>query len=196
MSHRRTITRDDILPMETFGRIRADKRKELGETKRKRRVAVGPDATFLFENYDTMWMQIHEMLFIEKGGDEQIDDELAAYNPLIPRGDELVATVMFEIDDPNRRAAVLGRLGGVEETMSLEFAGEVIAGRAEEDVDRTNAAGKASSVQFVHFTMTAEQAAQFKQPDTRVIVAINHKGYGHLAVLTEETRAELAGDLD
>jgi hypothetical protein len=196
MSQPRAITRDDIISMEDFARLRADKRKALVPVKQKRRLPVGPDAMVYFESYETMWMQIHEMLFIEKGGEEQIEDELHAYNPLIPQGNELVATVMFEIDDPARRAAVLGRLGGVEETMSIEFDGEVIAGKAEEDVDRTTATGKASSVQFIHFPMTPAQAEKFKQPGTRVVVAINHKSYGHMAVMSEETRAELARDLD
>ena len=86
----------------------------MSEIKKNRRLEVGPFATFYFESYDTMLHQVHEMLFIEKGGAEQLPDELAAYNPLIPQGSELVATVMFEIDDPVRRARVLGMLGGVE----------------------------------------------------------------------------------
>ncbi len=79
------------------------------EAKRHRRLEVGPDCTFYFENFETMWNQVHEMLFIEKGGEAQIADELSAYNPLVPKGRELVATVMFEIDDPVRRAAFLIR---------------------------------------------------------------------------------------
>ena len=75
--------------------------------KQNRRVEVGPFATFYFENYDTMWHQVHEMLHIERGGEAQIADELEAYNPLIPQGDELIATVMFEIEDAGaaRRAS-------------------------------------------------------------------------------------------
>ena len=123
-----------------------------------------------------------------------IADELAAYNPLIPKGDELVATVMFEIEDEARRKAVLARLGGVEETMSIQFDGEKIVGAPEEDVDRTTAAGKASSVQFVHFHFTPEQVAKFRKPGTRVVVAIEHPAYGHMAVMPEAVQAALAGD--
>jgi hypothetical protein len=141
-----------------------------------------------------MWHQVHEMLFIERGGEPQIADELAAYNPLIPKGDELVATVMFEIEDAERRKAVLGRLGGVENTMSLQFDGEKIMGAPEEDVDRTTAAGKASSVQFVHFRFTSAQIAKFRKSGTRVVVAIEHPAYGHMAVMPEDVRAALARD--
>src|SRR5690606_13913005 len=139
--HKTEITRDDIMPLEAYLGIRREKRREVSGKKRNRRVAVGPYATFYFESYETMWFQVHEMLAIERGGEEQIADELEAYNPLVPKGRELVATVMFEIDDPVRRKAVLGKLGGVEETMTVTVDGEKIRARAEEDVDRTNAAG-------------------------------------------------------
>ena len=194
MTPRTEITRDDILPMQDYEKERADRRKAMTALKKNRRIDVGPFATFYFENFDTMWHQIHEMLFIERGGEAQIADELAAYNPLIPKGDELVATVMFEIEDEARRKAVLARLGGVEETMSIQFDGEKIVGAPEEDVDRTTAAGKASSVQFVHFHFTPEQVAKFRKPGTRVVVAIEHPAYGHMAVMPEAVQAALAGD--
>ena len=194
MTPRTEITRDDILPMQDYGKERADRRKAMTALKKNRRIDVGPFATFYFESFDTMWHQIHEMLFIERGGEAQIADELAAYNPLIPKGDELVATVMFEIEDEARRKAVLARLGGVEETMSIQFDGEKIVGAPEEDVDRTTAAGKASSVQFVHFHFTPEQIAKFRKPGTRVVVAIEHPAYGHMAVMPEAVQAALAGD--
>ena len=143
------VTASDILDMESFGKIRKQKRTEISNIKRDRRVAVGPDATFMFENYDTMWWQIHEMLFIEKGGQDQIEDELSAYNPLIPQGSELIATLMFEIDEPERRKSLLMKLGGVEEVCCLTINGETIIGDSETDVDRTTTAGKASSVQFL-----------------------------------------------
>lgn len=165
-------------------------------TKRNRRVPVGPDATFMFENYDTMWWQIHEMLFIEKGGQEQIKDELSAYNPLIPQGNELVATLMFEIDDPTRRKVLLMKLGGVEEVCCLTINGETVIGDSESDVDRTTAAGKASSVQFIHFNLSPGQINMFKKPNTKVSVGINHPAYGHTAIISEEVREVLAYDFD
>jgi hypothetical protein len=196
MPAKRTITRDDILPMAEYARVRAQRRRAILPKKQARRVPVGPHATFYFECYETMLQQVHEMLHIERGGEEQIADELAAYNPLVPNGRELVATVMFEIDDPDRRKAVLSKLGGVEVAMFLEFAGHRVGSVAEADVDRTSASGKASSVQFVHFPLTEEQAAAFKTPGTRVLLGIDHAGYGHISVVPETVRSELASDLD
>jgi len=189
------ITRDDIMDMADYGKIRAERRREILPAKKLRRVPVGPYATFYFESYDSMWLQVHEMLFIEKGGEEQIEDELSAYNPLIPKGKELVATVMFEIDDPVRRKAVLGKLGGVEETMTLDIGGDKVTGVPEADVDRTTAEGKASSVQFVHFPLSDAQVDAFKTPGTRVVVAIEHPDYQHMAGLSDDSREELAKDL-
>ena len=188
------IGREDVLPLAEYLKIRRQKRRELAAVKKDRRVQVGPYATFYFESYDTMWLQVHEMLAIERGGEEQIPDELEAYNPLIPKGRELVATVMFEIDDPVRRKAVLDRLGGVEETMTITVGGEKIPSRPEQDLDRTTAAGKASSVQFVHFDFTPEQIAKFRQSGAQVLVGIEHPDYGHLAVMPERVRATLAED--
>ena len=190
------ITRDDVLEMSAYRAIRATKRAEMVAIKRDRRVAVGPDATFYFESHDTMWWQIHEMLYIEKGGEEQIPDELAAYNPLIPQGRELIATLMFEIDDPDRRKIVLSSLGGVEEACVLSIAGKEIVGVAEADLDRTTADGKASSVQFVHFTLSDAQADAFKQPETQVMIGIKHPNYGHMAILSGPVRTALSADLD
>lgn len=196
MDGKHEITRDDILPIEKYGAMRDERRRALRGIKKNRRLAVGPDATFYFENYETMWHQIHEMLFIEKGGEDQIPDELAAYNPLVPKGRELVATVMFEIDDPDRRRRLLSTLGGVEETLSLSFDGETVKGAPEADLDRSTAEGKASSVQFVHFPFTSEQVEKFKTPGTRVVVGIDHPSYAHMAVMPEAVRAALSGDFD
>jgi hypothetical protein len=192
----RRITRADIMPMEEYGAERKDRRRKVTELKRDRRVAVGPDATFYFESYDTMWHQVHEMLFIEKGGEDQIADELRAYNPLIPQGRELVATLMFEIDDAVRRARFLAGLGGVEETVTLAFEGESVTGVPEADVDRTTADGKASSVQFLHFPFTDDQVEKFRIPGTKATLAIGHDKYGHAAVLPESVRQALAKDFD
>lgn len=195
-SNKREVTREDILPMEAYGAERRDWRRKIAEAKRDRRVEVGPVATFYFETYLTMWYQVHEMLFIEQGGEAQIADELAAYNPLVPKGDELVATVMFEIDDPERRERFLAGLGGVEETAFLKFAGETITGVPEADVDRTSAAGKASSVQFIHFPFTPDQAAAFKAEGAEVVLGFSHPAYTHMTRLREPVRAALAADLD
>lgn len=193
---KKAITRDDILPMESYAAERRELRRDLVEKKKFRRQEIGPVCTFYFENYQTMWAQVHEMLFIEKGGEEQIADELSAYNPLIPQGRELVATVMFEIDEPLRRRTFLSKLGGVEETAFFEVDGERIVGRPEDDVDRTTADGKASSVQFIHFHFTDEQVARFRAAGARVILGFDHPAYSHMTILPEEVRGALAQDFD
>jgi hypothetical protein len=189
------LTRDDILPAEQYARERPEHRRRIGELKRRRRVEVGPFCTFYFENFATMWHQVHEMLHIERGGEMQIADELAAYNPLIPQGAELVATVMFEIDDPRQRDKALARLGGVERRMFLSIAGERIAGDADPTRENTSPEGKASAVQFLRFPLAPPQRAAFRHAGTPVLVGIDHEHYGHMAVMPEATRASLAEDL-
>jgi len=127
MSMKHKIERADIVPMETYGPERPERRRAIINYKRGRRLEVGPVAAFYFENHTTMLSQIQEMLWIEKGGEAQITDELAAYNPLIPQGQELVATMMFEIADETRRQSILSRLGGVEEMVTLEIDGQKIS---------------------------------------------------------------------
>ncbi len=190
------ITRDDILSMEDFARIRDARRAEIIAVKARRRVPVGPDITFYFENYDTMWWQVHEMLRSEKGGEAQIDDELAAYNPLIPKGDELVATMMIEIDNPERRARALAGLGGIERAVAFRIDDQTIPAEPEHDVERTTSEGRTSSVHFLHFRFTAAQIEAFRSGKVPVILEISHPGYAHMAVLPDEVRAELAGDFD
>lgn len=194
MSAPRLITEADLLAPAAHAAVRGERRRAVAARKRLRRVEVGPFVTFYFECFETMWLQIQEMLHIEKGGPAQIPDELAAYNPLVPKGDELVATFMIEIDDPLRRARVLARLGGIEESPFLRLGAETIRAVAEEDQDRTSAEGKASSVQFVHFPFTPAQIAAFRQPGAEAVLGLDHPEYRHMAVIPEAVRAELAGD--
>ena len=193
---KRHIDPTDIVSNGEYATIRAAKRRELSEVKKHRRVDVGPFAMVAFESWDTMWFQIQEMFYIEKGGPEQVPDELDAYNPLIPQGRELVATVMFQIDNEIARKAALARLGGVEETAFMDIGGVRIKGVPETDVDRTSAEGKASSVQFVHFPFTQAQIATFRTPGTPVTVGFSHPNYGHMAVMPEPVRAALAEDFE
>lgn len=192
----RKITRGDILPMEQYAEERTDRRRQMAAVKKNRRVAVGPDAMFYFENFETMWYQVHEMLHVEKGGEDQIADELEAYNPLIPKGNELVATLMFEIDDPDRRHQLLSSLGRVEDTIALNIDGEIVKAVPEDDIERTKADGKTSSVHFVHFPMSVGQIEKFKKSEARVILSIEHVNYSHMAVLPDAVRASLSEDLD
>lgn len=190
------ITNADILPLPDYVKVRKERRSAVVALKKNRRLPVGPHATFYFENFDTMLSQIQEMLYIEKGGDEQLEDELSAYNPLIPQGRELVATVMFEIDDEVRRRRVLSTLGGIEHQMFIKIGGETVKGVAEDDLDRTTADGKASSVQFVHFPFTEAQIAAFRKPDAEVVLGFSHENYPHMTVMPDAVRDALAKDFD
>lgn len=190
----RKIDAADILPLAEYAKLRAERRKTISELKKNRRLEVGPVATFYFESYDTMLHQVHEMLFIEKGGAAQLPDELAAYNPLIPAGTELVATVMFEIDDPLRRARILAGLGGVERTAFIRVDGQIVKGVPEGDQDRTNAEGKASSVQFLRFPFTTIEIEAFRSDGGEIVVGFSHPNYAHMAVMPAAVRKALAGD--
>jgi hypothetical protein len=188
----RKITPADILSDHDYAQKRASLRSEAIALKKHRRVEVGPFATFYFENYQTMWLQVMEMLRIEKGGAEQALGELEVYNPLIPQGDELIATLMLEIEDANRRNAMLLALGGIEETIFMEIGSDRIAATPTDYDDRTTPDGKTSSVHWLRFKLTKDQIARFKTE--RVVIGIGHRNYGHMAVLDEETRAALAKD--
>src|ERR1700712_5868515 len=122
----RKITEADILSDQDYAAQRKALRSEAIALKKHRRVEVGPYATFYFENYQTMWLQVQEMLRIEKGGKEQLAGELEAYNPLVPQGDELIATLMLEIEDANRRHNTLLTLGDIEEAVFMEIGGDTI----------------------------------------------------------------------
>ena len=190
------IARADILPPERYAAERAAHRRRIGELKRNRRVEVGPFVTFYFESYETMWLQVQEMLHIERGGEGQIADELAAYNPMIPNGSELSATVMIEIEDAERRHAALSRLGGIEHKMFLTIGGEMVRGIADATRENTSPEGKASSVQFIKFPLSPTQKEELRTPSTQTVVGIDHQNYGHMAVMPEPVRQALARDLE
>jgi len=190
----RKITPQDLLPVEEYDFRRKALKSNLIPVKKRRRIEVGPFATFYFENYATMWLQVQEMLRIEKGGEEQIAGELEAYNPLIPQGDELIATMMLEIEDANRRNAVLLTLGGIEESVFMEVGGDCIRATPTDYDDRTTADGKTSSVHWLRFKLTAEQIARFRAGSERVVLGVSHPNYGHMAVLTADARTALAKD--
>jgi len=194
--HTRRLTREDILPLAEYAAVRRQQRSWIAEVKRQRRLEVDPFATFHFENYDTMRQQVQEMLYIEKGGDVQLENELSAYNPLIPQGSELIATMMFEIDDPVRRSSVLGRLGGIENRAFLDVADERIRGCPDPTRENTSAQEKASAVQFVKFPFAESQINRFKSRATQVVVGFDHPNYAHMAVMPERVHAALSEDFD
>ena len=190
---KREIVKEDIMPLDAYTKIRKDLRKKIVEFKKDRRIALGPYATFYFESYETMLAQVQEMLYIEKGGEEQLKDELEAYNPLIPGGKELTATLMFEIDNPISRASFLGKVGGIENKIFMKVGGEQIKAVPEDDVDRTSSEGNASSVQFIHFKFNEEQISKFKN-SSEIKIGIDHKEYSHTTKLTEHTIKSLLAD--
>ena len=191
---KKEIQKEDIMPLDVYIKNRKELRKNIVSFKKDRRIALGPYATFYFESYETMLAQVQEMLYIEKGGEEQLKDELTAYNPLIPNGKELTATLMFEIDNPVSRSAFLSKVGGIEEKVFIKIDGESIKASPEKDVDRTSAEGKASSVQFIHFKLSDEQIKKFKSKGAEVEIGINHKEYSHTTKLSLANLSSLSAD--
>ena len=191
---KRQIEKEDLLPSDVYAKSRKQIRKDLVEFKKDRRIALGPYATFYFESFETMVAQVQEMLHIEKGGDEQLKDELIAYNPLVPNGKELTATLMFEIDNPISRAAFLGKVGGIEEKIFMKINDEIVKAVPEEDVDRTSAEGKASSVQFIHFKLNDDQISKFKSDSATIELGIDHKDYTHTTRLAVNSVKSLCID--
>ena len=191
---KREILKEDIMPLDVYIKNRKELRKNIVNFKKDRRIALGPYATFYFESYETMLAQVQEMLYIEKGGDEQLKDELTAYNPLIPNGKELTATLMFEIDNPVSRAAFLSKVGGIEEKAYIKIGGQLIKAIPEEDVDRTSSEGKASSVQFIHFKFSDEQIQKFKSESVEIEIGMDHKEYSHTTKLSSANLSSLSAD--
>ena len=191
---KRFIEKEDLIVFEEYAKNRKKIRKDLVEFKKNRCVSIGPYATFYFESFETMLAQVQEMLHIEKGGEEQLKDELEAYNPLVPNGKELTATLMFEIDNPISRSAFLGKVGGIEEKIFIKINDEIVKAVPEEDVDRTSAEGKASSVQFIHFKLNDDQISKFKSDSATIELGIDHKEYTHTTRLAENSVKSLCAD--
>ena len=191
----RKITPADIISDAQYNARRTELRAASIAAKKNRRMEVGPYATLYFESYDTMWLQVQEMLRIEKGGAGQLAGELEAYNPLIPQGDELIATFMIEIEDADRRDRELRRLGHIEDSVFLDIGKDRIKGTPTDYEDRTTAEGKTSSVHWLRFTFTPAQAAAFRGGSEPVLIGMEHPNYGHMAVIPPATRAALALDL-
>jgi hypothetical protein len=190
----RKIESSDLLEYSAYAKERRSIRKEVVQMKKNRRVELGPHSTFYFENFFTMKAQIQEMLYIEKGGDEQLKDELEAYNPLVPQGSELVATYMFEIDNPITRKKVLLSLGNVENKLFISINGTKLYAAPEEDVDRTDNSGKTSSVHFIHFKFSDKQVEEFKNSSSKIEIGTDHDNYLHSTVLSKEVKEALAKD--
>ena len=186
------IKEEDVIDIDRYISERTEIKKNISVLKKNRRIPVGPHATFYFECYQTMIYQVQEMLFIERGGKEQLYDEIKAYNPLVPKGNELVATLMFEIDNEKIRKDFLNSVGGIEERIFIEINEEKIFAKPEDDTERTSDDGKASSVHFIHFHFSKSQIENFIKNDNNIIIGFDHKNYSHFSRLSEESKEELS----
>jgi hypothetical protein len=190
------IKEEDVIDIDRYISERTEIKKKISVLKKHRRVPVGPHATFYFECYQTMIYQVQEMLYIERGGKEQLYDEIKAYNPLVPKGNELVATLMFEIDNEKIRKDFLNSVGGIEERIFIEINEEKIFAKPEDDTERTSDDGKASSVHFIHFHFSKSQIENFIKNDNNIIIGFDHKNYSHFSRFSEESKEELSNDFD
>ncbi len=190
------LTRQDLYPLEKYAEVRSDFRARVLAHKKFRQVAVGPVATLYFEDRLTMQYQIQEMLRVEKIFEASgIQEELDAYNPLIPDGSNWKATFMIEVPDPDERRGVLARLVGVEDRLWVrvgEF--EPVYAIADEDMERETA-DKTSSVHFVRFELTPEMVAAAKK-GAAIGLGIDHPQYPHtVAAVAPPVRDALVADL-
>jgi hypothetical protein len=191
----RIIRASDLLPNARYKEMRRDFFRRGIEQTQKRRVALGPHAMLTFQSRDLVLIQVQEMLLAEPGG--KAEEELEAYNPLVPDGSSLVFTLMFEIDNPVVRDQTLLKLGRVEKAIELRLSPSlVIAGVPLEErveVERTSKEGKTSAVHFLRFPLSRAQAESSRGP---IAVACTHPYYGHSATLSPETWEEVKRDLD
>ena len=191
------LTREDLMSLEEYAAKRADFRAQVLEIKKDRKVALGEHATLYFENEQTIRYQIQEMLRIEKVFEaEGINDELEAYNPLIPAGSNWKATFMIEYGDPEERANVLATLGGVEDTVWVQVDGfDKVFAIANEDMERSTDE-KASAVHFMRFELTSDMAAAVKE-NKAISMGIDYAGFEQLvSPVAEASRASLMNDIE
>lgn len=190
------LSRDDLMNLEQYHSERPEFRQRVLAHKEPRKVQVGPHATLYFEDRLTMQYQIQEMLRVERIFEpEGIQDELDAYNPLIPDGSNLKATFMIEYPDAEERKIALAKLVGIEDHIRIEVADLGAAEvHADEDLER-DSEEKTSAVHFVRFEFTPEQIEAFKG-GAEVTIRIGHPAYQHSIDLSRETRASLAADFD
>lgn len=190
-----TLTRDSLLTLEAYAKIRKSSRPEAIAHRKLRSVALGDHITLQFEDEKTIRRQIQEMLHIEKIFDEEgIQGEIDAYAPLIPDGTNWKATMLIEYPDPNERKRELARLIGVEDRMFVEVEGHGrVYAIADEDLDRENDE-KTSSVHFVRFEFTPAMREAIRA-GASVKLGCDHTNYPAHVTIAPETLASLAGDL-
>jgi hypothetical protein len=191
----RTITRDSLLTLEAYSKIRKSSKPEAIAHRKRRSVALGEHMTLQFEDEHTIRRQIQEMLHIEKIFDEDgINGEIEAYASLVPDGSNWKATMLIEYPDPNERKRELARLIGVEDRMFVEVEGHARAyAIADEDLDRENDE-KTSAVHFVRFEFNDAQREAIRA-GAAVKIGCDHTHYPAHVAVAAETLASLAGDL-
>ena len=194
------LSNTDILPLNEYEKIRPLKKQEILELKKIRRLSVGPDITFYFENTQTIWWQIQEMLRIEKGGQEQLGDELCAYNPMIPikreKGYEISATMMIEIEDADRRKVILNQLYAIDQHVRFEFKNIVITASSIDSTEERNRESdqKTSSVHFLKWHIPADKVPDFLNED--VTLSISHPHYSYKSLLPIFLKQSLKDDFE
>lgn len=190
------ISRDSLWTLEHYARIRNQFRQEVIAHKKMRQVALGDHITLFFEDEKTIRYQIQEMLRIEKTFEESgIQDELDAYNPLIPDGRNFKCTMMIEYPDPAQRKLALAKLKGVEDRVWVQVEGrEKVYAIADEDLDRENEE-KTSSVHFMRFELDDDMIAALKY-GVALAIGVDHPHYSaKVDPVPAETRASLVKDL-
>ena len=190
------ITRESLMTLEAYHKARPEMRKQAIEERRKRSVRLGEHLNLLFENELLMRYQVQEMLRVEKiFDDEGIQDELGAYNPLVPDGSNFKATMMLEYPNESERRLALSKLLGVEHKMFVQVEGQPrVYAIANEDLERTTA-DKTSSVHFMRFELTSEMKKSLKT-GAQMMVGCDHKEYPmHVETLPDDTLASLVNDL-
>ena len=192
----RGITRASLMTLEAYAKARKDFRARVLEHKRPRTVPLGEHMTLLFEDETTIRYQVQEMLRIEKIFDEEgIEDELAAYNPLVPDGSNFKATMLIEYEDVDERHAALAKLKGIEQKIWLQVEGlPKVSAIADEDLERQNAE-KTSSVHFLRFELTPEMVAALKH-GAALGIGVDHPDYkAEIPAVGAATREALVADL-
>jgi hypothetical protein len=192
----REITRNDLMSLEQYAEKRSEFRQQVLAHKKHRQVALGPNATLYFEDRLTLLYQIQEMLRIEKVFEaEGINEELEAYNPLLPDGRNFKATFMIEYPDPAVRAAQLEKLVGIEDLVWMQIGEhDKIWSIADEDLERATET-KTSAVHFMRFELS-EEAAQDLKNGAEWRIGVQHPVYTYDIEISGETRESLLNDLD
>ncbi len=189
------LTRADLMSLELYAEQRPQFRQRLMEHKKNRIVRLGPNASLHFEDRLTMLYQVQEMLRAERIFEAAgIQEELDAYNPLIPDGSNLKATFMLEYEDINERKAALARLKGIEDRIWVKIDGlDHVWAIADEDLDRESQE-KTSSVHFLRFEFTPAMIAAARD-GAAIGVGVEHEGYCHQTdPVADPIRRSLAGD--